>query len=161
MATTWPSRFSPAPVAAPAKNKRHMPPRHSKGPACAGRAISILGYLRPASQQGFRVARERAYKRREFTAETTAKVSQGEEQKVPHLTLRDGVWYSGALPQKNYREAFKATLRAADIELPPKPKRSQRPFIKKHLRLELRPWWHAFIEARKARETARAFGVCE
>jgi hypothetical protein len=92
--------------------------------------------------------------------------------KVPRLTLRAGIWYAGETRCKNYREALKKVLSAAEIApnlskiakvggandfsaipksaRPPKQKQYPRPE-----RLETRPWWQQFLKEREAREEAR------
>lgn len=75
------------------------------------------------------------------------------------LSLRAGAWYAGDARCNSWREAFKKTLRAAEIELPPRPKSIRRrlpPHLERR-RLEHKPWWKAFVEARRLREEKGEF----
>jgi hypothetical protein len=75
------------------------------------------------------------------------------------LTLRNGVWYAGETPCKDYRDALKRTLLAASVTEGPlksrreklKPSESEKRWPRTRVRLELRLWCEAYFDARAAR----------
>ncbi len=82
----------------------------------------------------------------------------GSGAKASRLTLRNGVWYAGEIACKDYRDALRRTLIAADIAAPAKPghgklklRQPEKRWPRTRLRLELRPWWEAYFDARAAR----------